>query len=233
MYMDDKQRRLIDEWIRQSEQTSDPYFAFISLWIAFNAACYAAFYESANQQIADIKKYRSLPVDNAALDVRLTIDGDQIEIDSDSFALRLRISQKYTEDRIFSEFVKAFNDQYSRLLDTDAEFATAVRALRESITKRNGCYVLNLSRKESADVESWESEDVSRAGNLAVSFNNERKLGQLQNVLYQVRCNLFHGEKVPGEPNDDRIARAAYPVLRFLVDLMLQAESKVATDPRS
>ena len=231
--MDDKQRRLIDEWIHQSEQTSDPYFAFISLWIAFNAACYAAFYESANQQRADIKKYRPLLVDSAELDVRLTLDGDQIEIDSESFALRLRISQRYTEDRIFSEFVRSFNDQYSKLLDTDAEFARSVRALRESITKRNGCYVLNLSRKESLDVESWASEDVSRAGNLAVSFNNERKLGQLQNVLYQVRCNVFHGEKVPGEPNDDRIVRAAYPVLRFLVNLMLQAESNAATGPRS
>jgi hypothetical protein len=46
-----------------------------------------------------------------------------------------------------------------------------------------------------------------------VPFENYADLTQLKNVLYQVRCNVFHGEKVPGDVNDDRIVRAAYPVL--------------------
>ena len=88
--MDEKQRRLIDGWIRESENAGGPYFAFMSLWIAFNATCYSAFYESANQQRADIKKYRPYPAQNATLDVRLTLNGERVELDSDSFTLQLR-----------------------------------------------------------------------------------------------------------------------------------------------
>jgi hypothetical protein len=42
-------------------------------------------------------------------------------------------------------------------------------------------------------------------------------LRQLKSVLYQIRCNVFHGEKAPGDVNDDRIVRAAHPVLDFIV----------------
>lgn len=223
--MDQKQMRLIEGWMRQSEDAGDPYFAFISLWIAYNAVCYAVFYESANQQRADIKKYRPLPVPIAKLDVRLTLNGEQIDIESESFMLRLRIAERYTEDRIFMEFVRAYKDEYCKLLDTDAEFARAVRSFRDSISKRNGCYVINLSRKDSGDISSWEPEKVAQSGNLVALFNEERKLGQLQNALYQVRCNVFHGEKVPGDLNDDRIVGAAYPVLKCLVRLMIERES--------
>lgn len=36
-------------------------------------------------------------------------------------------------------------------------------------------------------------------------------------MLHQIRCNVFHGEKIPGELNDDRIVNAATPVLRELL----------------
>jgi hypothetical protein len=36
-------------------------------------------------------------------------------------------------------------------------------------------------------------------------------------VLYQIRNNIFHGEKIPGEINDDRIVKSALPMLRFLI----------------
>jgi hypothetical protein len=54
-----------------------------------------------------------------------------------------------------------------------------------------------------------------------VPFEAVGDLKQLKNALYQVRCNIFHGEKVPGNVNDDRITRTALPVLRrFVAHLM-------------
>ena len=57
-----------------------------------------------------------------------------------------------------------------------------------------------------------------------IPFENTTKLGQLKDVLYQIRCNIFHGEKVPGDLNDDRIVAAAVPVLSQLLDALVDRE---------
>lgn len=41
-------------------------------------------------------------------------------------------------------------------------------------------------------------------------------------MLYQIRCNIFHGEKTPGDFNDDRIVKNALPLLRHIVDYLLE-----------
>ena len=64
-----------------------------------------------------------------------------------------------------------------------------------------------------------------RGTSVIAIMEEPRELRQLKDVLYQVRCNIFHGEKVPGEPNDDRIASAALPLLsRFVEALVPKAE---------
>ena len=44
----------------------------------------------------------------------------------------------------------------------------------------------------------------------------------IKNVLYQIRCNIFHGEKTPGDINDDRIVRSALPLLRLIVNYLME-----------
>ena len=46
-------------------------------------------------------------------------------------------------------------------------------------------------------------------------------LTTLKNVLYQIRCNIFHGEKTPGDINDDRIVKSAFPILKYLVENLI------------
>ena len=41
-----------------------------------------------------------------------------------------------------------------------------------------------------------------------------------------IRCNIFHGEKAPGVLNDDRIVKAATPVLRQLLEILLKQENQ-------
>lgn len=59
-----------------------------------------------------------------------------------------------------------------------------------------------------------------------VPFEDPAKLDDLIKVLYQVRCNVFHGEKVPYDPNDDKIVKAAHPVLFFIVEKLAETLPK-------
>jgi hypothetical protein len=54
--------------------------------------------------------------------------------------------------------------------------------------------------------------------NIVVLFEDIFNLQILKNVLYQIRCNIFHGEKTPGDINDDRIVSASFPVLKYLLE---------------
>lgn len=49
--------------------------------------------------------------------------------------------------------------------------------------------------------------------NIIVLFDNIYKLRILKDVLFQIRCNIFHGEKTPSDVHDDRIVATSYPVL--------------------
>lgn len=140
--------------------------------------------------------------------------------------MRLRIGEKYTEEKIFSEFAKTTQTKYCLTLDNNPVFREAVDSLREAIRKHNGHYVLNLSKKSLAEVDLWDPLRVKQGTNLLSSFHDKRKLSLLINVLYQVRCNVFHGQKVPGDPNDDRIVKTALPVLSQLLNLSLTNNPK-------
>ena len=63
--------------------------------------------------------------------------------------------------------------------------------------------------------------DQQAKKNILVLFEDNR-LRTIKNILYQIRCNIFHGEKTPGGFNDDRIVKVARPVLQeinaYLID---------------
>ena len=59
---------------------------------------------------------------------------------------------------------------------------------------------------------------------IVVPFDDFTKLSQVKRVLYQIRCNIFHGAKVPGEVNDDRITKCAIPILRRLVQMAIAGQ---------
>jgi hypothetical protein len=113
---------------------------------------------------------------------------------------------------------------YDQLLDNDA-FPTKSHNCRNRSKKRAGeSYVINMAKAgqhdPSADLQAMESR------NIIVRFTDTASLCQLKDVLYQIRCNIFHGEKAPGVRNDDRIVKAATPVLRQLLDILLKQESQ-------
>lgn len=181
------------------------------------------FYEQANKQRADIRDYRRSPDCNTEFNCLLKVKGENLEITAESLKLRLRISERYTEDLVFAEFVRTAKGRYETALSTDPVFSADVDVLRSSILKQNGYYVLNLSRRDVVDeVMALSEAEVKRVTSRLALFDDKKSLGQLKDVLYQIRCNVFHGEKIPGDLNDDRIVSAATPVLKYLLQMILE-----------
>jgi hypothetical protein len=128
------------------------------------------------------------------------------------------IAERYTEDMIFSQFAHHYQVRYDEILQQPT-FQESVKAFRHALAKNGRWYVVNMARSHDYDPMGDSTIMVER--NIIVPFDNYTNLTALKNALYQVRCNVFHGEKVPGEINDDRIVKAAYPVLLVIMETLV------------
>jgi len=54
------------------------------------------------------------------------------------------------------------------------------------------------------------------------SYSHKKKLDNLLKILYQVRCNLFHGNKMFGRDSDDEVILHASTALRKVVESLLR-----------
>lgn len=222
-YFDDKQKTLINAWISQATESSNEYLKFMSNWIALNAICYNLFFEQAVMDRAEIDRGKSkLPrikesvkqnTEIQAQSTSITLKKKRIEIDIKApERLNFSIKEKYTEDLIYEQFVKS----YSNKIIVGQEI---FQSLKESLKKDDRFYVINMARIKAYN--QFEDIDVQSKGNILV-LCEKNDLKTIKNVLYQIRCNIFHGEKIPGDINDDRIVKSANPILdlitKYLVD---------------
>ena len=118
IYFDDKQIKLITSWRNLAANTEEPYMSFMAEWIAFNAICYNLYYEKAIIERANIDRGKSKlnkiqekfnsSKELTVNEVKLVGTSDKWSVDL-FFPERLfiSISNNYTEDIIFNEFVKA------------------------------------------------------------------------------------------------------------------------------
>lgn len=222
--MDDKQRKIITSWLERSKNMGpDPYDAFISLWISFNAYCYAKYAETANKRRADLRNDKGLgqitPTPSKAEGkIFLQVEQFRLEITKPG-RISIVISERYTEDIIFSQFAKDYQEPYGELLN-DSKSNESVKAFQDSLAKEDKRYVINMARKKDYDAKGDYRSMVAK--HIIVPLENYRDLKQVINALYQVRCNLFHGEKFPLDPNDDRIVRPAYQVLLKIMESLIR-----------
>lgn len=222
-YFDEKQKTLINAWISQATESSNEYLKFMSNWIALNAICYNLFFEQAVMDRAELNRGKSkLPrikesvkqhTEIQAQSTSISLKKERIEINIKApERLNFSIKEKYTEDLIYEQFVKS----YSNKIIVGQEI---FQNLKESLKKDDRFYVINMARILAFD----QSEDInvqSKRNILVLCEKNDLKT--IKNVLYQIRCNIFHGEKIPGDINDDRIVKSANPILdlitRYLVN---------------
>lgn len=224
MALDDKQKRLIDAWLKRADDSSmDEYGRFMAVWIAFNALCYALFALKASHRRPDLSEDRGL----TGLDQRVSAEGwleprgggrVRLRIEKPG-KIQLDIQDRYSEDIIFSEFARVFSPLFTAWLKEEHVLNARDGFLAE-LKKERGTYVVNMLRVEDynrlKDNQAISLADL-RKRNVVVPVNKPEDLREVVPALYQVRCNVFHGEKVPGEPNDDRIVKAARPLLVEIV----------------
>ncbi len=217
-----KQRRLIQRWIEfATREDLDAYSQFIALWIAFNAACYGRYFKAANRRRADLKTDTGLDnVSSTPVPLSGTIvhKGERFRLQvANPGRIVITITDRYREDIIFQKFASEFRDEYKAAL-RDREFLGIVNHLRESLRKNQGSYVVNMARAEDYELDGNLNDLIAR--HIIVPLTDITELKQVKDVLYQIRCNIFHGEKVPGEANDDRIVNCAIPVLSRLLKFL-------------
>lgn len=221
-YFDDKQKTLINAWISQATESSNEYLKFMSNWIALNAICYHLFFEQAVMDRAEIDRGKSkLPrikesvkqnTEIQAQSTSITLKKERIEIDIKApERLNFSIKEKYTEDLIYEQFVKS----YSNKIIVGQEI---FQSLKESLKKNDRFYVINMARIKAYN--QFEDIDVQSKGNILV-LCEKNDLKTIKNVLYQIRCNIFHGEKIPGDINDDRIVKSANPILDLITKYLV------------
>lgn len=219
---DHKQQQLIQRWIEFADREDlDAYSQFIALWIAFNAACYGRYFKAAIRRCANLSKGKGLdkvPSEPTPVNGTIVRERDRFKLElSDPGRIVITISERYTEDRIFQKFASEFREEYKAALRC-SDFRESVNELRESLRKNGDFYVLNMARAEDYNMDGNLDDLITRK--VVVPFIDMTELEQVKNVLYQIRCNTFHGEKVPGDVNDDRIVKCAIPVLSGLLKFL-------------
>jgi hypothetical protein len=229
--LEGNQRRRINMWLDLA--SGDEYRRYMFAWVAFNALCYALFGNAASRRRPDLVDDRGL--EGLAGEVRaegrieVHIDGRvSIRLDRPD-RIRIDIRERYTEDLIFSAFASKFQPEYIRWLEVP-QFSAELDKLLEAVRRPGGDYVINMLR---IDQHSPDRKLADMAGrNIVVAITDRADLSQLVAVLYQVRNNMFHGEKVPGDMHDNRIVSAARPVLEGLVKRAFEtiAEPGAAAD---
>ena len=223
-YFDDKQKKLINSWHNLAAKSEDAYMAFISEWIAFNAICYNLYYKKATIERANIDRSKSKldsiherfnPDANfEAKNTKLIGTSEKWSVDiSLPERLFISVSHNYTEDIIFNEFVKANQNWYNN------NPSDLFLNLKKSLAKGDNHFVINMAKSNSYNSENCINDMATK--NIII-LCEENNLKTIKNVLYQIRCNIFHGEKIPGDINDDRIVKNAFPLLKHIVQNLIE-----------
>jgi len=236
-YFYDKQIKNILSWHELSENSLDNYMAFMSEWIAFNAICYNLYYKKAVKERANLESTRNQlqiirdnfnesdilnvvetkVTNHRANGCSLTPNNDKwkVNINLQNSNLKLSIASNYTEDIIFNEFVDAYDEWYTENTQLSNEI---FNSLKSSLKKGERNFVINMAKhnfyKEENDINCMAQSNI-------IIICEENNLKTIKNVLYQIRCNIFHGAKTPGDAEDDKIVESALPILRLLVHTLI------------
>ncbi len=102
----------------------------------------------------------------------------------------------FNQVRSFSGSPKAI-DRHRELISNDVDYLAAINTLKER-------GVLDLSRRN------WRRQ-----------IRDLNNLTEVASCLYQVRCNLFHGGKMPDNPRDERLVEAGFVIVSKLIQPFL------------
>lgn len=223
VYFDEKQIGLINSWHNLSAKSADPYMAFMAEWITFNAICYNLYYEKAIIERANIDRSKSKlnklnqrfnpSIDIEVQKAKVTGTAEKWSVDlSLPERIYISVSTNYTEDIIFNEFVKDNQNWYA---NNPVELFNDIKL---ALKKNDRSFVVNMAKSNNYNIKN-DIDDMANRN--IIILCEENNLKTIKNVLYQIRCNIFHGEKTPGDINDDKIVKCALPILKFIVTYLI------------
>ena len=222
-FFESKQEDIIKSWHNISIKEKTPYVKFFANWISFNAICYALFHKDAVKARVNIDALK-LPSIKSRLEgeKRIPLETGEVYQRNENIKVKLQlpeqlyftINERFIEERIFTEFKKVFKDKI--YFEDDDEYFIE---LKNSLKKENGrSYIIDMSRIDQYDIKN-DFDEMS--GNRIIKFCEDSELSTIIDVLYQIRCNIFHGGKEPGDHHDDWIVKAANPILNKIVSLFI------------
>ena len=231
---DQKQFSIIESWHNVSIKEDFLYVKYFSNWISFNAICYALFHKEAVRERVDIDDIKKLPEIKSRLELEESIylEEGQISATERNIKLKLKfpekinftIKQRFTEDYIFKKFSNKFQNDFV-FNENDLDLI----ALKDALKKHNGrIYVIDMSRSDQYELLIDDIDKMSSNG--IITLLEDNSLSSIVNVLYQIRCNIFHGGKEPGDNHDDLIVKAANPILNRLVEFFIYIDPNERLD---
>mgnify|MGYP007092098083 CR=1 FL=1 len=144
---------------------------------------------------------------------------------------RLSNGEAIDQSDLFFRFVAAwvaFNAFYSSRMHDEVGDWNQVRAYAgepEMIDLHRKLLEVNLDYRKAVNVLK-EKGVYDTATHKHRAIREPRNLTQVVSCLYQVRCNLFHGGKAPGDLRDRRLVKAAHTITSCLIEQGLQINSE-------
>jgi hypothetical protein len=139
---------------------------------------------------------------------------------------RLARGEDVERSDIFFQFVAiwvAFNALYSSTAYDDAGDFNQVRTfagIAEVIDRHRK--LLDENAQYSSAIQVLQSHGVrDLSSGIVRRIDNPRNLTRVASCVYQVRCNLFHGGKAPGNTRDEKLVKASYIIVTKLIEPFL------------
>jgi hypothetical protein len=127
----------------------------------------------------------------------------------------------------FSNFWRGFNNLFSSVGHGHGQERDQIRSyLGANVTSEQAQEVLDINVSNIDFLLSQPVIDMRGSGRDTAlhieAFNNvadpKAKVSELFMVIYQVRCNLEHGQKSPNSDRDVRLCECAAPVISYVLE---------------
>ena len=126
------------------------------------------------------------------------------------------------KDDCSNEGVKKIVKSLIETRPTAVNLKWALNRMSEKVMSFEPSKRLEEAIKEAKDIEKEDMNELLNQKILVLCEDNN--LDTIKNVLYQIRCNIFHGEKIPGDVNDDTIVKSANPVLKYILNYLINEQ---------
>lgn len=256
----DREQQDTLRWLpeRAKEQAAKGNFleAFLLQWIAFNALCDAAYRDEAWRLVAKLKNGRNLQIlkDGSRISGKFVRRQDGCELIIESPAeVSISLEEKNIESMLYSAFARDFERSIQRMpVNIQEEYDERKSNLMVTYTSCQSA--LNVQDEKEWDArekrkakpviidyaelrrhrKKWKNATYAqlRGAGVFIELSTDADIPQVVRAIYKLRCNLFHGSRLPAGYNSfTSLVPLAYDMVHFMQNCAMEhmVRIKVAT----